>query len=606
MDFIDYNDYNDDDNDDDYSDYDDMEVDSELINEDELFLDENSGDESEYSADTNDSTTRDSSDQILPVDVVDDNSNSTDSHTSSNASASPMLVQQNEPHDAEPTISNNTSANQERSTTDDISTVVPNNDESITDDDAFSCPICLEGLTNTGGHKPACLKCGHIFGENCLQRWIKTGCNSESRRCPTCNTKASLKDIRVLYTKKLVAVDTAELTALQAKLEKETREKNVLTMEVEKWKIRSESLNNELKMLKDSVEKAVQSGQGPFISEQTSIRQCLKKIVICKEVGGCRVMAFNKTNMLLAVTAQCDNPLFNGTHGIRKINASILELAKGTVYVHKKPIRDMKFHPVDSNLLASASLDKFIKLTDFNSNAVVASVETPEPLWSCSWAGDNTNMLVAGSQMGSLFYVDRRFMKLVESDIKRAPACVSIIPLPPSCSRSFISGGFLRTRMDILSAFEQETDAIAYKETLLPLKGFWSSTSFDESSNLILTSAKPCGANTAMRHIVSRIANYNEPTVIQPVVTFYGGDKATQISRSCLVPSGGSNEDTLVCAYDEKANQVKLFSVNSCRSIHNFHVRDTFLDLCHLDGVVNNGRRTIAALSEKSLSIFSV
>jgi len=44
------------------------------------------------------------------------------------------------------------------------------------------------------------------------------GCNRHARRCPTCNTKASFKDIRVLYAKKLVAIDTAELTALEAKL----------------------------------------------------------------------------------------------------------------------------------------------------------------------------------------------------------------------------------------------------------------------------------------------------------------------------------------------------------------------------------------------------
>lgn len=41
------------------------------------------------------------------------------------------------------------------------------------EEEAFSCPICLEGLTNSGGHRPACLKCGHIFGDVCLQRWIK-------------------------------------------------------------------------------------------------------------------------------------------------------------------------------------------------------------------------------------------------------------------------------------------------------------------------------------------------------------------------------------------------------------------------------------------------
>lgn len=82
---------------------------------------------------------------------------------------------------------------------------------------------------------------------------------------------------------------------------------------------------------------------------------------------------------------------------------------------------------------------------------------------------------------------------------------------------------------------------------------------------------------------------------------------ATQLSRSCLIPSNEINEeDTLVCSYDEKSNQIKLFSVNSCSNIHNFYVKDKFLDFCPLNGMITNGRRTLAGLSENAISIFSV
>ena len=53
-----------------------------------------------------------------------------------------------------------------------------------------------------------------------------------------------------------------------------------------------------------------------------------------------------------------------------------------------------------------------------------------EPLWSCCWAGDNTNVLIAGGQMGSLYYIDRRFMKLFNADQSRKLGCVSLIPIP--------------------------------------------------------------------------------------------------------------------------------------------------------------------------------
>jgi len=87
---------------------------------------------------------------------------------------------------------------------------------------------------------------------------------------------------------------------------------------------------------------------------------------------------------------------------------------------------------------------------------------------------------------------------------------------------------------------------------------------------------------------------------------FSGGDKATQLTRSCIVPSIPSNPDTLVASYDEREQAIKLFSVNLLSNIHNYYVKENFLDLCPLNGIVTNGRRTLAALSEGSVSIFTV
>lgn len=45
------------------------------------------------------------------------------------------------------------------------------------------------------------------------------GCTHATRKCPTCNTKASLKEIRVLYAKTLVATDTSEINRLKKQIE---------------------------------------------------------------------------------------------------------------------------------------------------------------------------------------------------------------------------------------------------------------------------------------------------------------------------------------------------------------------------------------------------
>lgn len=90
------------------------------------------------------------------------------------------------------------------------------------------------------------------------------------------------------------------------------------------------------------------------------------------------------------------------------------------------------------------------------------------------------------------------------------------------------------------------------------------------------------------------------------ILIFLGGDKATQLFRSCIVPSNGLNEDSLVCCYDEKSNFVKLFSINSGNNIHNYQMKENILDLCPLNGVIMDNRRIVAGLSETSVSIFSV
>lgn len=103
--------------------------------------------------------------------------------------------------------------------------------------------------------------------------------------------------------------------------------------------------------------------------------------------------------------------------------------------------------------------------------------------------------------------------------------CVSLNLLPPSPSRSFKNGGFLKTRMNHLSVLEETLDDnyYTYKETELPLAGLWSSTSYDCQSNLVLTSARPYGPFLRDRHIVSKFADFGaKGPVSTEVITFYG------------------------------------------------------------------------------------
>lgn len=65
---------------------------------------------------------------------------------------------------------------------------------------------------------------------------------------------------------------------------------------VETWKVKYANLNNEVLRLKSVVD-TIKSGP-PSTTNPESVRQCLKKINLCK-IPGCRVMAYNKHTMLL-------------------------------------------------------------------------------------------------------------------------------------------------------------------------------------------------------------------------------------------------------------------------------------------------------------------
>ena len=52
------------------------------------------------------------------------------------------------------------------------------------EDPSINCTICLEVLAERGEHRPAALRCGHIFGEECIKKWLKQKCI-----CPQCNKK---------------------------------------------------------------------------------------------------------------------------------------------------------------------------------------------------------------------------------------------------------------------------------------------------------------------------------------------------------------------------------------------------------------------------------
>ncbi|GLD54424.1 E3 ubiquitin-protein ligase RFWD3 [Lates japonicus] len=82
-----------------------------------------------------------------------------------------------------------------------------------------TCTICFESWTTAGEHRLSALRCGHLFGYTCIQRWLKA--QGTAAKCPQCNKKAKRSDIVLLYAPKLRALDNSEQESLKKSLERE-------------------------------------------------------------------------------------------------------------------------------------------------------------------------------------------------------------------------------------------------------------------------------------------------------------------------------------------------------------------------------------------------
>jgi len=84
-----------------------------------------------------------------------------------------------------------------------------------------TCSICFEPWTNSGLHRLASIKCGHLFGESCILKWIAHRGRSGKAQCPDCKCLNSRKDVRRIWSRNVVVLDTAEKDEAIARAKKE-------------------------------------------------------------------------------------------------------------------------------------------------------------------------------------------------------------------------------------------------------------------------------------------------------------------------------------------------------------------------------------------------
>ena len=377
--------------------------------------------------------------------------------------------------------------------TPDTKAMTSKSEDDHVDEDEITCNICFEPWSNTGRHRISSLKCGHFFGLACIEKWLNSTSGND---CPTCNEKASKKDIRNHYVAKLKAVDTGDrdraleqVEALKKDLRKIDLDYKTIKVDHHLLKEENEKLKNEIKALKaggavaingslagPSYSSAADSSSKSGNAERLAYVRTLQIMRSTEQVDNnrsCRVMAYNPLLGMLVLSQPSFTALAPG-FGVRRVHMLDQKL-ETFVVLHKDGIRDLAFSPVNQDQLLSVSLDKTMRITNISSCVEVVRFSHEFELWSCTWHAHDPNRFFAGSKRGEILLYDTRnvdgFQAQLEFPIQEQRPIIAL-EFVPKCDnhRTFPCSGLLAMTLGSVWFFEEHASAADGSATYVPHK----------------------------------------------------------------------------------------------------------------------------------------
>lgn len=438
---------------------------------------------------------------------------------------------------------------------------------------AETCPVCLDVWANSGPHRLVALKCGHLFGHSCILKWLNA-LPAKSRNCPSCKTKASVKHIRFLFARKLIAADTSQITAMEREIQDLQSQKSKAEQSLRESQIAHKSCLLRLKEMKARVFRAENM-------ETKNWKFCFEKGLELNKEGGCRVLCYNSRTYEFYVSQRSPNPLFPG-FGVRKVSAVDYKLGHFQ-HLHTKSIRDLSYNESRDTLL-SVSLDGTVRVTQCAMPSACSTVLstgcTGTALWTCTWSNCSDAVLYVGGARGLLVYDLRQAsVPVTQGKYKFDPS--------PVVSVQMTLRGLLVCQLNTLCLFADN------EMKPLNVEGPFTNVCYDAESERVLVSCRPSSTSRA-RHIVCTLNE--EEDSLDIVNTYHGSSRATVMSRSCLVSAGNS---TWAAAYSESDSQLQLYGIQAARGLA--LQSNPLSDVC---GVRTAGGTVLATLGDTSVNMY--
>ncbi|KAF9315083.1 RING finger and WD repeat domain-containing protein 3 [Podila horticola] len=249
-----------------------------------------------------------------------------------------------------------------------------------------TCSICFEPWTNSGAHRLVSIKCGHLFGESCISKWIasQTGQNGKPK-CPECNRPTKRSDIRRLWSKAVVTLDTSEKDEAVAKLRKEQeariRSETDLAnsrMAYEMLKIQMTNLQKKhdrqrsLKLKYKSEAKRLKMSN-PDEDIKKKFNYLLFRTIPIPGVptNTSQYLSYRPNEEMLICSRHVRDSFGIAKVSMRDFSNNLADI----IPIHSKPIRDVQCYRADpfanESLVLTASMDNYLKITSAKSQQVV-------------------------------------------------------------------------------------------------------------------------------------------------------------------------------------------------------------------------------------------
>ncbi|VDK77776.1 unnamed protein product [Litomosoides sigmodontis] len=436
-------------------------------------------------------------------------------------------------------------------------------------DETSNCSICFEAYTISGSHRVVCLKCGHLFGQSCIERWIRT---EKSAKCPQCKAKARLTDIRRLYIRAVKVLDTTELECLKEANNAYKAENDSLRLENQrlKEKLSKEDKNNsykaEIKRLnlenaqlrariafqeKHENKSRSTTPPAPKIMKSAYFSLLAGPVIQLSSEPGSRSLDTN--GECFVVACKVKNDLFM-PYGLKLITA---DRRKDTVIpVHSRKPRCCRFSPFNRQTVISTGEDNTLCVTSFDNHAAVRHrIPLPASGWCCCWLSEDD--VAVGLINGRVLKFSLHNPTTEPFDITCNRGRLPIINLQFCASQSLL---FVTSLKECVVYHHMQPHVLISDE------GSINSFCYDqESSNVMLTFA-PSQHHETVTHILYSLDLDGEHKKLRHIHTYRSlSRKLTRVIRSAFwtTPHG-----PLAAVYDEANSHVVLYDwVRKCPAV---------------------------------------